>query len=86
MSEGVVLTLAPRLHVSVDFWRRARLPLAAHFLTHMHADHTEGLGDDWRAPQGGPIYCSPATLQLLQVGRASTAEADRRTTYSLGAE
>jgi phosphoribosyl 1,2-cyclic phosphodiesterase len=66
MSEGVVLTLAPRLHVSVDFWRRARPPLAAHFLTHMHADHTEGLGDGWRAPQGGPIYCSPATLQLLQ--------------------
>lgn len=69
-----MLTLAPRLHVSVDFWRRARLPLAAHFLTHMHADHTEGLGDDWRAPQGGPIYCSPATLQLLQVGRAGTAD------------
>lgn len=67
MSEGVVLALGPRLHVSVDFWRRARLPVAGHFLTHMHADHTEGLGDDWRSAGGGAIYCSPATRQLLQV-------------------
>lgn len=62
-----MLTLAPRVYISVDFWRRARQPLAAHFLTHMHADHTEGLNDDWRSPTCGAIYCSPATAQLLQV-------------------
>lgn len=62
-----MLSFAPGVHVSVDFWRRSRAQLAAHFLTHMHSDHTEGLGNSWRAGGGGAIYCSAATQQLLQV-------------------
>jgi len=68
MSEGVVLSLGQGVHVSVDFWRHYRVPVAAHFLTHMHADHTEGLGNAWRSG-GGAIFCAPATELLLQVHR-----------------
>jgi Cft2 family RNA processing exonuclease len=35
---------------------------AAYFLTHFHADHTEGLSDAWN---NGPIYCSALTARLL---------------------
>ncbi|KAL6853863.1 hypothetical protein ACP4OV_019892 [Aristida adscensionis] len=36
----------------------------AYFLTHLHQDHTRGLGaaGGWRH---GPLYCSPATARLL---------------------
>ncbi|EFJ29905.1 hypothetical protein SELMODRAFT_409901 [Selaginella moellendorffii] len=36
----------------VDEWRS---PSDAYFLTHLHADHTEGLSADWCR---GPLYCS----------------------------
>lgn len=45
-------------------------PIAARFLTHMHADHTEGLGDGW---DGEMIHCSSLTAQLLQVWLRHTA-------------
>ncbi|GJM92927.1 hypothetical protein PR202_ga09435 [Eleusine coracana subsp. coracana] len=36
----------------------------AYFLTHLHQDHTRGLGatGGWRH---GPLYCSPTTARLL---------------------
>jgi DNA cross-link repair 1B protein len=36
----------------------------AYFLTHLHQDHTRGLGASggWRH---GPLYCSPTTARLL---------------------
>uniref|UniRef100_A0A8R7TSX7 Metallo-beta-lactamase domain-containing protein n=1 Tax=Triticum urartu TaxID=4572 RepID=A0A8R7TSX7_TRIUA len=36
----------------------------AYFLTHLHQDHTRGLGAaaGWRH---GPLYCSPVTARLL---------------------
>lgn len=35
----------------------------------MHADHTEGLGNDWA---GGTIHCSTLTAQLLRVSYFGT--------------
>lgn len=35
---------------------------SAFCLTHMHTDHTQGLGDSFE----GPIYCSETTMTLLQ--------------------
>ncbi|EFJ25145.1 hypothetical protein SELMODRAFT_100130 [Selaginella moellendorffii] len=43
----------------VDEWRS---PSDAYFLTHLHADHTEGLSADWCR---GPLYCSQVTAMLL---------------------
>jgi hypothetical protein len=38
----------------------------AYFLTHLHQDHTRGLGavGGWRH---GPLYCSPTTARLLPI-------------------
>lgn len=60
--------------VAVDAWspppRRAGLPaptVAAHFLTHAHGDHMQGLGDAWAGAPGEetPIYCSFVTAAAV---------------------
>jgi mRNA degradation ribonuclease J1/J2 len=47
-----------------DFNYASRNPFArlVFFLTHMHADHYQGLSNSWNY---GPIYCSPITRRLL---------------------
>ncbi|XP_068658605.1 uncharacterized protein [Aristolochia californica] len=45
--------------ISVDKWGQ---PSQAYFLTHLHADHTQGLSRRWKR---GPLFCSPITAKLL---------------------
>jgi len=49
--------------IAVDFWSVRQCPPSVHlfFLTHMHADHIEGLTPSWNRP----IYCTPITKKLL---------------------
>ncbi len=48
---------------AADFWG-AQEGLELYFLSHMHADHTAGLGDEWRL---GPVLCSQVTKELLHL-------------------
>jgi DNA cross-link repair 1B protein len=51
----------PRAPFVVDYW--GALPsIRLYFLSHMHADHTQGLCDGWNH---GLIYCSPISCRLL---------------------
>ncbi|XP_042519825.1 5' exonuclease Apollo-like [Macadamia integrifolia] len=45
--------------ISVDRWSEQS---QAYFLTHLHADHTNGLSSKWSK---GPIFCSPVTAKLF---------------------
>ncbi|XP_010933274.1 uncharacterized protein [Elaeis guineensis] len=45
--------------ISIDRWSEKS---QAYFLTHLHADHTEGLSPHW---SGGPIFCSPISARLF---------------------
>ncbi|ERM98376.1 5' exonuclease Apollo [Amborella trichopoda] len=45
--------------ISVDKWT---VQAQAYFLTHLHADHTNGLSAKWAK---GPLYCSPITAKLI---------------------
>ncbi|XP_071530276.1 5' exonuclease Apollo-like isoform X1 [Panulirus ornatus] len=48
--------------IAVDFWKPTKAPQARlFFLTHLHADHTQGLTRSWRLP----IYTSPTNAVLL---------------------
>ena len=40
-----------------------RCAARAYFLSHLHADHTDGLDKGW---EKGPLYCSPVTAKLLE--------------------
>ncbi|XP_033925652.1 5' exonuclease Apollo [Melopsittacus undulatus] len=56
---GSVLAGTP---IAVDLWRVRRAAGARlFFLSHLHADHTVGLGSTWDRP----LYCSPCTARLL---------------------
>ncbi|KAK8732214.1 hypothetical protein OTU49_007244 [Cherax quadricarinatus] len=57
---GCVINGTP---VAVDFWKPTKAPQARlFFLTHLHADHTQGLTKTWRLP----LYTSPTNSVLLQ--------------------
>ncbi|PKI37974.1 hypothetical protein CRG98_041647 [Punica granatum] len=45
--------------ISVDRWSGGS---QAYFLTHLHADHTQGLSSAWSR---GPLFCSHLTSKLL---------------------
>ncbi|KAF8043184.1 hypothetical protein BT93_A1505 [Corymbia citriodora subsp. variegata] len=45
--------------ISVDRWAEGS---QAYFLTHLHADHTQGLSTAW---SGGPLFCSRLSAKLL---------------------
>ncbi|EOX99251.1 DNA repair metallo-beta-lactamase family protein, putative isoform 1 [Theobroma cacao] len=45
--------------ISVDRWAEGS---QAYFLTHLHADHTQGLTSSWAK---GPIFCSSLTAKLF---------------------
>lgn len=45
--------------ISVDRWDEQS---QAYFLTHLHADHTQGLSRRWKR---GPLFCSPTTARLF---------------------
>lgn len=47
--------------ISVDRWAEGS---QAYFLTHLHADHTQGLSSSWSK---GPLFCSRITAKLLPV-------------------
>ncbi|KAK4326663.1 hypothetical protein Pmani_002822 [Petrolisthes manimaculis] len=49
--------------IAVDFWKPTKAPqVRLFFLTHLHADHTQGLTSSWRLP----IYTSPTNAVLLK--------------------
>ncbi|XP_074044578.1 5' exonuclease Apollo [Macrotis lagotis] len=55
-------TVIPHTPIAVDVWNLRRAgPARLFFLTHLHADHTEGLSSTWARP----LYCSPLTARLL---------------------
>ena len=55
-------TLIHQASIAVDYWRIKKCEnIKFFFLTHMHADHCEGLTPSWTQP----IYCSPMTKELL---------------------
>ncbi|VFQ60363.1 unnamed protein product [Cuscuta campestris] len=45
--------------ISVDRWA---IGSQAYFLTHLHADHTQGLSPSWRR---GPLFCSRVSAKLF---------------------
>ncbi|XP_077243298.1 uncharacterized protein LOC143883860 isoform X2 [Tasmannia lanceolata] len=45
--------------ISVDQWGKGS---QAYFLTHLHADHTQGLSSKWNK---GPLFCSPISANLF---------------------
>ncbi|CAH9094781.1 unnamed protein product [Cuscuta europaea] len=45
--------------ISVDRWGSGS---QAYFLTHLHADHTQGLSPSWRR---GPLFCSRVSAKLF---------------------
>ncbi|CAL5391335.1 unnamed protein product [Camellia sinensis] len=45
--------------ISVERWSEGR---QVYFLTHLHADHTNGLSSTWKR---GPLYCSRITAKLF---------------------
>ncbi len=55
---------------AADYWQ-AQEGLRMYFLSHMHADHTHGLGDGWAL---GTIFCSPVTKALLHLKWPGIAE------------
>lgn len=62
--EGCVLACGPDLYFAVDYWRgSAGKRTVAYFLTHFHADHTQGLGPHWSL---GPLFCSFETGRLIR--------------------
>lgn len=62
MGHGSVVHLgSDATSVAVDYWWRAE-SFGAHFLTHLHSDHTEGLRDSWG---GRSIHCTDQTADLL---------------------
>ena len=59
MGNGAILE---NTQIAVDFWRARKYPWIKHFfLSHVHADHTEGLTPSWRHA----IYCSDVSRKLL---------------------
>ncbi|XP_043858407.1 5' exonuclease Apollo isoform X2 [Dromiciops gliroides] len=55
-------TVIPHTPIAVDLWSLRRAgPARLFFLTHLHADHTEGLSSTWARP----LYCSPITARLV---------------------
>ncbi|XP_036621758.1 5' exonuclease Apollo isoform X2 [Trichosurus vulpecula] len=55
-------TVIPHTPIAVDLWNLRRAgPARLFFLTHLHADHTEGLSSTWARP----LYCSPFTAHLV---------------------
>ena len=59
MGNGAIIE---NTEIAVDFWRSRKYPWIKHFfLSHMHADHTEGLTPSWRHK----IYCSEISKKLL---------------------
>lgn len=71
---GVRIDLAPGASIAVDYWRRDSMHTAGCFLTHMHADHTAGLGNSWTGP---PLFCSHDTRALLREKWPRVAERAR---------
>ena len=59
MSDGYILPCGD-LVVAIDRWNAQ--DASVYFLSHMHADHYQGLHNEWCR---GPIYCSEVTRQLL---------------------
>ncbi|KAM8999135.1 5' exonuclease Apollo [Sarcophilus harrisii] len=56
-------TVIPHTPIAVDLWNLRRASSARlFFLTHLHADHTEGLSSTWARP----LYCSPLTARLVR--------------------
>lgn len=62
--------LIPGMPVAVDYFKKARV--AVYFLTHAHADHTEGLSPSW---DRGTIYCTTPTRTVIL--RKFNVNADR---------
>lgn len=61
MVNGHVIPFTP---IAVDFWKIRKSPSAkVFFLSHCHADHTEGLSSTWRKP----IYCSEVTAKIAKL-------------------
>ena len=60
---GTCIQLTTNASIAVDYWRRDSAGVVACFLTHMHADHTAGLSNNWH---GAPLYCSHDTRALMQ--------------------
>ncbi|XP_007485228.1 5' exonuclease Apollo isoform X1 [Monodelphis domestica] len=55
-------TVIPHTPIAVDLWNLRRAGSARlFFLTHLHADHTEGLSSTWARP----LYCSPLSARLV---------------------
>ncbi|XP_042205403.1 5' exonuclease Apollo-like, partial [Homarus americanus] len=49
--------------IAIDFWKPTKAPQARlFFLTHLHADHIQGLTNTWRLP----IFTSPVNARLLE--------------------
>ena len=57
---GCVIPYTP---IAVDYWKRRNARSKICFLSHIHADHTQGLCAS-SAPLYEPIYCSEITRRL----------------------
>ncbi|KAL5972936.1 hypothetical protein ACLOJK_039743 [Asimina triloba] len=64
ISAALLLPAAPSFSmekglIAVDQWAEES---EAYFLTHLHADHTQGLSPRWKK---GPLFCSPISAALF---------------------
>nr|KAJ0216045.1 hypothetical protein LSAT_V11C300133400 [Lactuca sativa] len=57
--KGVIILLQSIIKISVDRWAEGS---QVYFLTHLHADHTDGLSSRWKK---GPLFCSSITAKLF---------------------
>ena len=64
MATGVLIDCGNGRKIAVDLWKRTSHDALGHFLTHCHADHTEGLSERWA---GSRLYCSPLSCAIIKV-------------------
>ena len=64
MATGVLIDCGTGRNIAVDLWKRTSHDALGHFLTHCHADHTEGLSERWA---GSRLYCSPVSCAIIKV-------------------